>query len=121
MSIGASVVVKGDIVGGEDLVILGRVEGNIQLRAGTLTLALGSHVVGDVSGCSVLVDGQVEGNVGAAEKLEIRPTAVVNGNITSRALVVSDGATINGRVEMPALARPHLVHSAARVELPVAV
>jgi len=119
MSIGASVVIKGNITGSEDLMILGRVEGNIDLRAGALTLAPGSRVVGDVTVPVVVINGQVEGNVAAAERIDIRPNAVVNGDVATRSLVVCDGATVNGRIEMPALARPELVESAVRLKIAV--
>jgi cytoskeletal protein CcmA (bactofilin family) len=119
MSIGASVVIKGDITGSEDLMILGRVEGDIHLRAGTLTLAPGSHVVGDVTVPVVVINGQVEGTVAAVERIDIRPTGIVKGDVATRSLVVCDGATVNGRVEMPALARPELVESAVRLKIAV--
>jgi cytoskeletal protein CcmA (bactofilin family) len=119
MSIGASVVIRGDIIGGEDLVILGRIEGSIRLKAGALMLAPGSHVVGDVAVRAAVIDGNVEGNVAAADRIELRPTAVIRGNVTAHSLVVADGAKINGRVEMPALARPHLVQSAAQLKVAV--
>ena len=109
MSIGASVVIKGDITGGEDLVILGRVEGNIRLHAGELLLAPGSHVVGDVAVTALVVHGNVEGNLAATERVDVRPGAIINGSVAAAVLVVADGAQVNGHVEMPALPQPHLV------------
>ena len=55
MSSGQSIVIKGDISGGEDLVIAGRVEGSITLNGRVLTLAAGSHVVGEVEAGTVIV------------------------------------------------------------------
>ncbi len=119
MSIGASIVIKGDITGGEDLVVLGRVEGSIQLRAGALMLAPGSHVVGDVNVPAVVVHGHVEGNLAASDRVEVRASAVINGSVATPALVVDDGAQLTARVEMPARPRPALVES--EEQLPVAV
>ncbi len=61
MSNGQSIVIKGDISGSEDLVIAGRVEGSITLNGRVLTLASGSHVVGEIEAGTVVVSGKVEG------------------------------------------------------------
>ena len=61
MSNGQSIVIKGDISGSEDLVIAGRVEGSITLNGRVLTLAAGSHVVGEIEAGTVVVSGQLEG------------------------------------------------------------
>ncbi len=119
MSIGASIVVKGDITGGEDLVVLGRVEGNILLHAGALTLAPGSHVVGEVSVPAVVVHGHLTGTLAATERIEVRASAIIEGDVAAPALVVDDGAEMTGRVEMPAVTRPRVAESAQ--PLPVAV
>ncbi len=119
MSIGASIVVKGDITGSEDLVVLGRVEGNIQLRAGALMLAPGSQVVGDVAVPTMVVHGRVEGSLVATDRIEVRASAVINGIVATPALVVDEGAEITGRVEMPS--RPHPAVVDSEEALPVAV
>ena len=62
MSNGQSIVIKGDISGSEDLVIAGRVEGSITLNGRVLTLAAGSHVVGEIKAGTVVVSGKVDGN-----------------------------------------------------------
>ena len=69
MSSGQSIVIKGDISGSEDLIIAGRVEGSITLNGRVLTLAAGSHVVGEVEAGTVVVSGKVEGTVEAKERL----------------------------------------------------
>ena len=63
MSNGQSIVIKGDISGGEDLLIAGRVEGRIALDGCVLTLAAGSQVVGTISAASVIVSGNVDGGI----------------------------------------------------------
>jgi cytoskeletal protein CcmA (bactofilin family) len=89
-----------------------RVEGEIRLHEGVLTLSPGSEVIGDVTVPSVVVHGSVEGNMKAAERVEVRPTASVKGSLAALRLAVAEGAQLNCRVEMPALARPQLVQSA---------
>lgn len=121
MNIGTSVVIKGNITASEDFDIGGRVEGNIRLQAGVLTLAPGSQVIGDISAPIVVVLGSVNGNVAATERVDVRPGASVMGSLSAATLLVADGAQLNCRVEMPAAARPHLVQGGDPVRMPVAV
>jgi len=115
MANGASIVVKGQIAASEDFVVTGRVEGDIHLDAGVLTLAHGSHVIGEIAAPAAVVNGEVQGNVTVTERLDVRATAVVRGNLASPALVVADGAQVNGHVEMPVVKR------VAPLKFPVAV
>jgi cytoskeletal protein CcmA (bactofilin family) len=113
MSNGQSIVIKGDISGGEDLVIAGRVEGSITLNGRVLTLAAGSHVVGEIEAGTVVVSGKLDGTVEAKERLDIKSTAVVDGKLSTARLVVADGSQITAKVEMP-------VRDAQRPKLAVA-
>jgi cytoskeletal protein CcmA (bactofilin family) len=98
---GQSIVIKGDISGGEDLVIAGRVEGSITLAGRGLTLAPGSQVVGVVSAAAVTLSGRVEGSVEATERMEVKDTAVIEGDLSTPRLVVADGAQLKATVDMP--------------------
>jgi cytoskeletal protein CcmA (bactofilin family) len=102
MANGQSIVIKGEITGNEDLVIAGRVEGSIRLENRVLTLAAGSQVIGDVAAGSVLVSGKVDGSIAASTRLEIRNTAVVEGELTAPVLVIAEGAHVCAEIEMPA-------------------
>lgn len=115
MSNGASIVIKGQIAASEDFLVTGRVEGNIRLEAGVLTMAQGSHVVGEIAAPSVVASGEIDGNVAATDRLEVLQTAAIRGNLHSPVLIVADGAQVTGRVEMPA------VKHAAPLRFPVAV
>jgi cytoskeletal protein CcmA (bactofilin family) len=84
-------------------------------------LAPGSKVVGDVTVPSVVVHGSVQGDLTATERVDVRPDACVIGSVAAGTLIVADGAQMNCRVEMPAIARPHLVQADAPPKLPVAV
>jgi cytoskeletal protein CcmA (bactofilin family) len=99
---GRTIVIKGDISGGEELVIAGRVEGSITLDGQTLTLAPDSHVTGKVIAGSVIVAGSLDGQVEAGDRVEIRNTAVVHGEVSAPTLLVVDGATLSIKVDMPA-------------------
>jgi cytoskeletal protein CcmA (bactofilin family) len=102
MSNGHSIVIKGDITGSEDLVISGRVEGSINLDGRVLTLAAGSHVVGEIEAGTVIVSGTVEGTIEAAQRLEIRNTASVVGDLSTPSLVIAEGSHVCAKVDMPA-------------------
>lgn len=114
MSNGATIRIKGEISAAENLVIAWRVEGRIRLDAGVLTLAPGSHVVGEITAPSVIVNGEVEGDVTTSELLEVRATALVKGNLATPRLTVADGAQVTGHVEMPE-------RKAAPIKFPIAV
>jgi cytoskeletal protein CcmA (bactofilin family) len=101
MSNGQSIVIKGDISGSEDLVIAGRVEGSITLDGRVLTLAQGSHVVGEIAAGTVVVSGTVDGTIEAEQRLDIKSTAVVDGKLSTSRLIVADGSQLTADVEMP--------------------
>jgi cytoskeletal protein CcmA (bactofilin family) len=123
MSNGQSIVIKGDISGSEDLVIAGRVEGSITLEGRVLTLAQGSHVVltlaqgshvvGEISAGTVVVSGQTQGTIEAEQRLDIKNTAVVQGQLSTARLIVADGSQLKAKVEMPSPAqrKPHLAEA----------
>lgn len=114
MSNGQSIVIRGDVSGHEDLVIAGRVEGSISLPGRTLTLAPGAHVVGAIEAGTVVVAGKVDGTIAAGDRLEIKNTAVVDGELTAPRLTVADGSQVCAKVQMPArgASRPTLAVSA---------
>lgn len=99
---GQSIVIKGEIIGDENLVIAGRVEGRIHLGGHVLTLAPGSHVAGDIVAGTLVLLGQLHGTVEAANRLEVHAGAVVDGHLSAPSIVIADGAHVCATVEMPA-------------------
>ena len=102
MMLGQTIVIKGKVTGGEDLTIAGKVEGEIDLGGRTLTLAPGSFVKGTIVAGTVLAAGDIEGSISATQRLEIRHTATIDGDLDTPCLVIADGAQLNVVVEMPA-------------------
>jgi len=102
MRIGKTLVVKGEVTASEDVLILGRVEGTIVVEDHILTIGKGAMIEAEVKAHSVVVEGQVTGNVEASEQLEISPDGVVIGNVKTPSLVIRDGATLKGSVDMDA-------------------
>jgi len=101
MNLGKSVVIKGELSGSEDLTLYGQMEGSVRLPDHTLTIGPHAAIKAEVSAKAVVIMGAVTGNVTAGEKVELRATGSVTGDITSPRLAVADGAFLRGRVEMP--------------------
>ena len=104
-TIGPSILITGDITSQEDITIHGRVKGNIRMQEGSLLVAPKGTVDADVHGGRVTIHGTLAGNVAADERIELTPTAAVTGMLTGRAIVLQDGATFNGVIDMEARAK----------------
>jgi cytoskeletal protein CcmA (bactofilin family) len=88
----------------------GRIDGSVT-HARQVLLGRGATIKGNVLADEVVVGGTVEGGIRAGERLELQTTAVVNGDIETKSIVVLEGARINGSVRMTEL-------SAGRVDTP---
>jgi cytoskeletal protein CcmA (bactofilin family) len=98
--IGPSITIDGDLRGDEDLVIEGEVSGTVQLKNNSLTIGSKGKVRADVYAHSVHVEGSMEGDVYGAERVSIRKSAQIRGNITSPRVSLEDGARFKGSIEM---------------------
>jgi cytoskeletal protein CcmA (bactofilin family) len=100
-NIGKSISIKGDLTGNEDLVIEGRVEGGrIELPGNELTIGANGYVTAEIHAKSVIVIGKVGSSVSATEKIEIQSSGSVHGDVRAPRLIVQEGASLNGSVEM---------------------
>ena len=99
-TIGQSIVFKGELTGDEDLEIEGQVDGLIQLANHQLTIGANGRLKAEVHAKSIVVIGQVTGNLIASERIEIQATGVVTGDVSSPRLNVQEGAVINGTIDM---------------------
>ncbi|OFW18522.1 MAG: hypothetical protein A3H97_17615 [Acidobacteria bacterium RIFCSPLOWO2_02_FULL_65_29] len=100
VNIGKSVVIKGELNGSEDLTIEGHVEGTIQLRDHVLTIGPNGKIKAQVFAKSVIVLGEVTGNVTASDKVDIRDNGAVDGDIVSPRVAIAEGAHFRGSVDM---------------------
>ena len=98
--IGKSVVIKGELSGSEDLYVDGQVEGSIALKGNSLTVGPHGQVKASVDAKGVVVQGKLEGNVLASEKVELRKSAVVTGDISARRISIEEGAFFKGKVDI---------------------
>jgi cytoskeletal protein CcmA (bactofilin family) len=106
VNIGKSVVIKGELNGSEDLTIEGHVEGKIELKDHVLTIGPNGKIKASVFAKSVIVLGEVNGNVTASEKVDIRDNGSVDGDIISPRVAIAEGAHFRGSVDMQRKGQP---------------
>lgn len=99
-TIGPSIRVDGDLQGDEDLVVEGRVTGTVQLRSNTLTIGPQGEVKARVFAHTILVEGKVNGDLYASERISIRESAKIEGNIYAPRISLDDGARFRGAIDM---------------------
>ena len=97
---GGSIVITGELKASEALTVEGQVDGKIELLENVLTIGQNAKARAEISAKSVVILGEVVGNVTASEKIEIRESGSVEGDIVSPRLEVADGAMFRGRVDM---------------------
>src|SRR5229473_1333106 len=100
VNIGKSVIIKGELNGSEDLTIEGHVEGTIQLRDHVLTIGPNGRIKAQVFAKSVVVLGEITGNVTASDKVDIRDNGSVDGDIVAPRVAIAEGAHFRGSVDM---------------------
>jgi cytoskeletal protein CcmA (bactofilin family) len=124
VNIGKSVVIKGELMGSEDLTIEGHVEGTIQLRDHVLTIGPNGRIKAQVFAKSVIVLGEVTGNVTASDKVDIRENGSVDGDLIAPRVAIAEGAHFRGSVDMqrkggvPAQAKPDAPTQAVKAQAP---
>jgi cytoskeletal protein CcmA (bactofilin family) len=101
MDLGKSLVIKGELRASEDLTLYGQMEGTITLPDHTLSIGPHANIRASISAKAVVIMGAVTGNVTAKERIEIRATGSVTGDIATPGLVVAEGGRLSGKVDMP--------------------
>jgi cytoskeletal protein CcmA (bactofilin family) len=124
-TVGPSIFIKGDLSGDEDLVIEGRVEGKIDLKQHNVTIGKNGRVRADVFGNTVVVEGEVDGNLFAQQQAILRQSGAVRGNITAPRVMLEDGSRFRGSIDMESkeskdAAKPGPAASAAQGSQPAA-
>ena len=98
--IGPTLVFKGELSADEDLVIEGTIEGTIAHHKKNLTIGSKGRVSADIHASSVLVEGQLDGDIHSDGLVSLARGATVNGNVYCARLMLQDGARFNGNVVM---------------------
>jgi cytoskeletal protein CcmA (bactofilin family) len=100
VNIGKSVIIKGDLSGSEDLTIEGQVEGKIELRQNVLTIGPNGKIKATIFAKAVVVQGDVQGDITASERVDIRDNGSVDGDLSAPRIAIADGAHFRGSIDM---------------------
>ena len=98
--IGKSIAIKGEVSYDGDLHIDGQVEGTIGPKGNRLTIGPNSGVKANVFVRALVVEGKLEGDVQAIERVDLKRSAIVVGDIVSQRISIEEGAHIKGNVEI---------------------
>ena len=98
--LGPSITIKGTLAGDEDLVVEGRVDGEISFPKHTVTVSKSGKIKADLKCKNIFVEGQVRGNLYGEEVVVIRASGKVNGNAVAPRVSLEDGCHFHGSIDM---------------------
>jgi cytoskeletal protein CcmA (bactofilin family) len=98
--LGPSISIKGNVSGEEDVLIEGKIDGEISFRQNTVTVGTKGQVKADIHCKTVFVEGQVTGNLYGDEKVVVRQSGRVEGNAVAPRVVLEEGANFRGSIDM---------------------
>jgi len=98
--LGRSVVLRGDMSGKEDLLIEGQFEGTLSLQEHCVTVGPHGQLKGEIHARQVVIQGSVSGNITAREKIDIRKTGEVVGDLVAAGIAIEDGAYFKGSIDI---------------------
>jgi cytoskeletal protein CcmA (bactofilin family) len=98
--IGKSVVVKGELSGSEDLYLDGEVEGSVELRGHSLIVGPNGRVRANVHARDVVVHGKVDGNIRGTDRVELKKSAILVGDVFTQRVIIEDGAFFKGAIDI---------------------
>ena len=105
-SLGKNVTVKGQIFSREDLTVDGEVEGTIECHEHRLTIGPNARVQAGLKAREVVIYGSIQGNVEAADKIDIKKEAKLVGDIKTTRIMIEDGAYFKGSIDITKGAQP---------------
>ena len=98
--IGKSILIKGELSGNEDLTIEGTVEGKIEVKEHNLVVGSTGRIQAEIHAKAVMIQGEVQGNVRAEDRIEIATSGTVKGDLVAPRIIIADGARFKGSVDM---------------------
>jgi cytoskeletal protein CcmA (bactofilin family) len=106
-ALGKNVTVKGQIFAREDLTIDGEVEGTVECHEHRLTIGPNARVQAGLKAREIIIQGSIQGNVDATDKIDIKKEAKLVGDIKTSRIVIEDGAYFKGSIDISkATSRP---------------
>ena len=97
--IGQGVVVEGRITSTQDLRIDGTVQGTIEVGRHGLVIGASAAIRANLAARTILISGAITGNVAATERIDLQPTASVEGDVSAPRVVMADGAVVKGKID----------------------
>jgi cytoskeletal protein CcmA (bactofilin family) len=99
-TIGRSLQIKGEVIGSESLYVDGKVEGAINLPGSRVTISGDAQVSANITAREVVVFGKVSGNITASDRVDIRNEGSVTGDVTAQRIIIGDGASFKGGMDI---------------------
>jgi cytoskeletal protein CcmA (bactofilin family) len=99
-TIGKAVRIIGDVFSGEDLYIDGEIEGTLDVKDAKVTIGPNAKAKSDIRAREVIIQGQVQGNVEALQKINIRKEGSLVGNIKTAGIIIEDDAYFKGSIDI---------------------
>jgi len=98
--IGTSVSIRGDLVSGEDLYVNGSIEGTVQVDQNRVSVGPRGKVRASIAAREVMIQGAVEGDIHARDKIIIKNEGTLVGDIQVAGIVIEDGAYFKGSIDI---------------------
>lgn len=98
--LGPGLTIKGEISGNEDLKLDSKVDGLVSIGGFRLTVGPTAHLKGNIVAREAVISGEVNGDISAADRIEIKKSASIVGDISTSKIVIEEGAYFSGGVEI---------------------
>ena len=96
--IGESIAIKGELSGSEDVYLDGELEGRVELLDGSLTVGPHGRIRANLQAPQILIRGRVDGNLYGSERVELKKSAILVGDIYTLRIAIENGAYLKGNV-----------------------
>lgn len=119
-TLGATMLVKGELSGSQAFYVDGRVEGSIHFPNHRVTIGRGAVVLATIEAKEVIIMGTVTGNIECGDRVDIRGEAVLTGDVVTQRISIDEGALVKGSVEVRKLRKddPTETEAKAKPEAP---
>jgi cytoskeletal protein CcmA (bactofilin family) len=97
--VGQTIHIKGDLTASDPFLVTGHIDGTIDVNGHTLTIAESAAVAATVTADTVIVQGYVKGEMAAANKIVVRETASVDGELSAPVVTIAEGAILHGLID----------------------
>ena len=93
-------MIQGEVSGSENVYVAGEVQGSLELLKGNLTVGPEARIRANIQAPSIVVHGRVEGNLYGIKRVDLRRSAVLVGDIHTSRIVIEEGASLKGSVQV---------------------